>query len=528
MLHMRSKVFVSASLLLSVFIFAVSTHTTAAATTSCPGITRTLALGSRGSDVQTLQQFLIGQNLLAAGNATGYFGMLTQGAVQAWQRSHSIISNGTPSTTGYGAVGPRTRASLAQCNSNTTTTTQTQTQATSTGSTLGGGGGGSGGGGGGSGGGGGPQCTPDSSSPQTQTLACPAGQTGAITQTRTSSCGSGAAPTWSTWATTVNTCKVQSSTTTFFEYPAGFFIVPAISPAQGLGAYGATSPAANWSIAQWGIPSGSTGNFISTNNADGTKSYRTIHNNLDVIALENQGAIKSLSLSQDGSNLVCTPDSNSEYDLFAGPNANDFAPEFPSARKYDTDSTVVNTLSSLSSLFVVMDLTITNIWRSPTPACADVNQRGVDVAVVFNNFGDATHPSQTLFYDITPYLTRCSASDSNATCDAASEKVPKFFYFDGSGSNATIVNGVTTHQTFGYNDLISSYNLPQMMPLHEEKYRIDILSQVKEVIASGPNGMDHNPAHWHLVSMYGGTHIWGNVGISTEWKNLNIETTVSN
>jgi hypothetical protein len=49
---------------------------------------------------------------------------------------------------------------------------------------------------------------PDTSSPQTQTLACPAGQTGAITQIRTSSCGSGVTPTWSTWATTNNTCTV--------------------------------------------------------------------------------------------------------------------------------------------------------------------------------------------------------------------------------------------------------------------------------------------------------------------------------
>ena len=44
-------------------------------------------------------------------------------------------------------------------------------------------------------------CTPDA--PQTQTLACPAGQTGTIVQTRTSSCPG---PTWSGWTTTSNTC----------------------------------------------------------------------------------------------------------------------------------------------------------------------------------------------------------------------------------------------------------------------------------------------------------------------------------
>jgi hypothetical protein len=80
---------------------------------SCIVLPRNISFGSRGSAVVQLQTFLIGQSLLAAGNATGYFGPLTQRAVQAYQRSHNIVSSGAPSTTGYGAVGPRTRASIA-------------------------------------------------------------------------------------------------------------------------------------------------------------------------------------------------------------------------------------------------------------------------------------------------------------------------------------------------------------------------------------------------------------------------------
>ena len=49
-----------------------------------------------------------GIGLLAVDNATGYFGKLTQATVQSWQRSHGIVSSGTPTITGYGAVGPRT------------------------------------------------------------------------------------------------------------------------------------------------------------------------------------------------------------------------------------------------------------------------------------------------------------------------------------------------------------------------------------------------------------------------------------
>jgi peptidoglycan hydrolase-like protein with peptidoglycan-binding domain len=79
-------------------------------------LTRNLSLGSRGVDVISMQNFLIAHHFLPAGNNTGYFGNLTQAAVQSWQRSHGIVSSGTPTTTGYGAAGPRTRAALAHCN----------------------------------------------------------------------------------------------------------------------------------------------------------------------------------------------------------------------------------------------------------------------------------------------------------------------------------------------------------------------------------------------------------------------------
>ena len=41
------------------------------------------------------------------------FGKLTEAAVQQWQSSHGLVSSGTAATTGYGAVGPKTRAAIA-------------------------------------------------------------------------------------------------------------------------------------------------------------------------------------------------------------------------------------------------------------------------------------------------------------------------------------------------------------------------------------------------------------------------------
>ena len=66
-----------------------------------------------GSDVTQLQHCLMGGGPLAAGNTTGYFGPLTEAAVKSFQSANGIVSSGSPSTTGYGAVGPKTRAFIA-------------------------------------------------------------------------------------------------------------------------------------------------------------------------------------------------------------------------------------------------------------------------------------------------------------------------------------------------------------------------------------------------------------------------------
>jgi peptidoglycan hydrolase-like protein with peptidoglycan-binding domain len=84
------------------------------ASSSQTGQARTLTLGLSGFDVLTLQQFLAKQGLLLDDDVTSYFGQLTQAAVEKFQTLNGIVSSGAPSTTGYGAVGPRTRAVIAE------------------------------------------------------------------------------------------------------------------------------------------------------------------------------------------------------------------------------------------------------------------------------------------------------------------------------------------------------------------------------------------------------------------------------
>lgn len=165
---------------------------------TCPNLARNLTRGSRGSDVLSLQQFFISQNLLASDSATGFFGAMTEAAVQRFQCKHMNLCSGSRNSNGYGQMGKKTRAAIAAACTITIptpvippiapTTPTTPTNSTTTVS-----------------------CTPLVS--QTQTLSCPSGQTGSTTQTRTSSCATGATtPTWGTWVTTGNTCVMPQKT----------------------------------------------------------------------------------------------------------------------------------------------------------------------------------------------------------------------------------------------------------------------------------------------------------------------------
>ncbi|MCR4330446.1 MAG: peptidoglycan-binding protein, partial [Patescibacteria group bacterium] len=83
----------------------------------------TLGKGSEGSDVTKLQQYLAQDPALyPEGLITGYYGSLTEAAVKRFQQKHNIVSSGTPLSTGYGVMGPKTRAVL---NSLFTTTSST-------------------------------------------------------------------------------------------------------------------------------------------------------------------------------------------------------------------------------------------------------------------------------------------------------------------------------------------------------------------------------------------------------------------
>lgn len=76
-------------------------------------ITRSLDIGTSGSDVTELQTYLTtNPSMYPSGLITGYFGSLTQGGVQKFQTAQGIVSSGSPESTGYGRVGPQTMTRL--------------------------------------------------------------------------------------------------------------------------------------------------------------------------------------------------------------------------------------------------------------------------------------------------------------------------------------------------------------------------------------------------------------------------------
>ena len=90
-------------------------------THNCVNIARNLKRGDENDDVRKLQVFLAQDTTVyPTGLVSGYYGALTEDAVQRWQVKYGVVSTGSAATTGYGAVGPKTRQAMnVKCGVNT-------------------------------------------------------------------------------------------------------------------------------------------------------------------------------------------------------------------------------------------------------------------------------------------------------------------------------------------------------------------------------------------------------------------------
>ena len=80
---------------------------------TCANLSRTIRRGMNdaqtGGQVSILQQFLTESGDYSYPEITGFFGAVTESAVKRFQARINVVSSGLPDTTGYGAIGPRTR-----------------------------------------------------------------------------------------------------------------------------------------------------------------------------------------------------------------------------------------------------------------------------------------------------------------------------------------------------------------------------------------------------------------------------------
>lgn len=91
----------------------ISTTTPKTTTTPKVALTKNLYRGLKDVEVKKLQTFLITLGYLS-GTPTGYFGPHTQKAVQSYQCATMKLCSGTPSSNGYGIVGPQTRKVMVE------------------------------------------------------------------------------------------------------------------------------------------------------------------------------------------------------------------------------------------------------------------------------------------------------------------------------------------------------------------------------------------------------------------------------
>lgn len=87
----------------------------AAAEKICPTLRQTLTRGSNSAEVLLLKKFLIQEGYTITSPTNKYFDASTEAAVKKFQIRQKIVSSGTPATTGFGAVGRKTRNAISGC-----------------------------------------------------------------------------------------------------------------------------------------------------------------------------------------------------------------------------------------------------------------------------------------------------------------------------------------------------------------------------------------------------------------------------
>lgn len=270
-------------------------------------------------------------------------------------------------------------------------------------------------------------------------------------------------------------------------------------PPGGPHAYNMTGANPAWWVAQWNIPGGKLPPFSRTVQ-DRAVILRSEAKESSVTIVQKDGTA-SYRLEQDGAYLPCDRQGQPfESDLLMNTFGPDAAP--PAHSAYLPSSPVV--LSSLTALYQVANVVVESSVLKTQKRCP-ISQGTVLLAVVLRN----PTAKQTFFYQLSLNLV-CGPLQSEkrrVLCESR-QRHPEASYFFASNP-------------FGADDWLPLITR-SWVGSGTNHLKLDILPRIRELIAKGPEAMDHNPAHWVIGSSFHGQHIWGDLRLSSTWKDVNL------
>lgn len=81
---------------------------------------------------------------------------------------------------------------------------------------------------------------------------------------------------------------------------------------------------------------------------------------------------------------------------------------------------------------------------------------------------------------------------------------------------------------WGYSDTITNYGKPIPRLGRRAFYHLDLLPRLKQVLQNASNGIDTDLSHWVVIGTYHGSHIWGNVRLTSVWDSFSLHARYTN
>jgi hypothetical protein len=275
--------------------------------------------------------------------------------------------------------------------------------------------------------------------------------------------------------------------------------------------YGPTNPKASWYIAAWNNPGKDLPPFTTHPGGDGVVTYTSATSAASVV-VEKAGLSTTVTLFQNNADMPCKLASGGpgEFDLLAGMNHWWINRAYPDASLPGVRANQIDRLSNMAALLQTVSVRPVKEWMPyATPRCR-VNQGNLMVAVVLRD--DSTRPKQILYYELA-LRTICHPGPTYNVCMARRGR--SGFWWTGN-----LVGGPAGNKAreYGFRDTLLSYGLAMAGPNSTKKVSLDLLPVLSRLLHSGQHGLDKELSNWRIMSAYFGQNVWGDVGLSSQWK----------